>query len=201
MFGYLNQYEDQVYDALRSVSEAAIAEAASALADVYRRRGTLFVLCPPEDGADVDRFVHELGRDIGGGPSGFRLVELFGSPRQIVAWQNDWAYEDIYAEQMRGRIRRGDAVIAVTRRGDTANVVHALQAARALGARTIALVGAAGTAVHDVADITLRVGSEQAGQVQAAQMMLEQMLCAALQRVLAQAAERADRAAGAAPAL
>jgi len=203
MFGFLRQYQDQVYDALRSISEAAIAEATSALVEVHRRRGTIFVLCPPEDSSSVEHFVRELsqgmnpglgGAQVAGGSArspaaGFRLVQVLGSPRQIVAWQNDWAYEDIYAEQIRGRIRRGDVVLAISRRGDTANVVNALQAARALGAVTISLVGGKGSGIREASDITLHAGTEQPEQVEAIQTIVEHMLCVALQRALAEPAE------------
>ncbi len=190
----IDQYQHGVYDALRTVPEARIVEAVGALLDVHRQQGTVFVLCPPEDQAAVDHFTRELAQGIGAGPFGFRLVQLFGSPRDIIAWQNDWAYEDVYAEQMRGVVRRGDVVIAVARRGDSASIRRALEAAKLRAARTIAIVGFAGDSIREVADICLYVHSDRSEHVEDVQMMLEHMLCAALRRALSQTAgEAAER--------
>lgn len=182
----IHQYADEVHDALQNVPEGRIMEGAQALLAVHRRRGTVFVLCPPEESDSVNHFVRELASGIGVGPFAFRLVRLYGSPAQVVAWQNDWAYEDIYAEQMRGVIRRGDAVIAISRRGENLNMVRALQAARRAGATTIAIVGYDGGLMKDVADIVLHVPAHQAEQVEDAEAMLEHVLCITLRRLLGQ---------------
>lgn len=185
MLDSIETYRREVSSALSSVSGARIMEAVQALLAVHRRRGTIFVLCPPEDSEAASHFVRALADGIGAGPFAFRLVQLYGSPGQVVAWQHDWAYEDIYCEQMRGVIRQGDCVVAISRRGDSLSVVRALEAARRAGAATIALVGPGGEPVAQAADIRLDIRAGQAEQVEDVLVMLEHMLCHTLRRLLA----------------
>ena len=184
MSSTIEAYRDEVHQAAATVPASRISEAARALLDVHRRQGTVFVLCPPEDGESVRHFVHGLEQGIGAGPFRFRLVSLYGAPSQVVAWQNDWAYEDVYARQMHGEIRAGDAVIAVSRRGQGLGLVRALQVARRAGAATLAVVGFDGGEVKGLADVCLHVRCSRLEQVDDVQMMLAHMLCAELRRLL-----------------
>jgi len=180
----VEQYRRQLYAALQAVPEAQIMRAAEVLLEAHRRRSAIFVLCPPEDGGTVGHFVHELAGGIGNGPFAFRLVRLYGSPGEIVAWQNDWACEEIYSEQMRGVIRPGDVVTAISHRGQAPGMVRALQAARRSGARTIVLAGPEGSQLEEQADICLRVEAGRAEQVEDVELMLEHMLCVTLRWLL-----------------
>lgn len=184
MVGIIDQYRSQVQQALESVPQARIMEAVAALLEVHRRRGTVFVLCPPEDAGTVEPLVRELAQGAASGPFAFRLVRLYGTPGQVVAWQSEWAYEDVYVEQMRGVIRPGDVVLAVSRQGQSMGMVRALLAARRSGATTIAIVGYDGGMVKDVAAICLHVQSSRPEQIQDAQVMLEHTLSYTLRRLL-----------------
>lgn len=184
MLDSIETYRREVYSALSSVSGARIMEAVQALLAVHRRRGTIFVLCPPEDSEAGSLFVRELAQGIGAGPFAFRLVRLYGAASQVIAWQNDWAYEDIYAEQMRGVIRQGDVVVAVSRQGESPAMVRALQSAARAGATSIAITGFDGGSLSQVAHISLHVEARRAEQVEDVQVMLQHMLCSALRRAI-----------------
>jgi len=187
VFGLISQYRSQVYDAFGTVPKERILEVVDALLRVHRRQGNVFVLCPPEDSADRSPCAYELAQGIGAGPFDFRVVRLYGAPGDIVSWQNDWAYEDIYAEQLRGRVGHGDALIAISRQGRALGMARALHAARRAGATAIAIVGFAGGALKDEADICLHVRSDQADRVEDVQTMLVHTLCVALRRLLSPA--------------
>ncbi len=189
----IDQYRDQVHEAVRAISSELVMEAAHALLEVHRRRGTVFVLCPPEDGEGAAHFVNELEQGIGAGPFQFRLVRLYGTPAGVIAWQNDWAHEDIYAQQMRGQIRAGDAVIALWRRGQSLGLARALQAARRSGAVTLAIVGPDAGAARDLADVCLHVRCSRPEQVEDVQVMLAHMLCLSLRHLLSATAAGGEK--------
>lgn len=185
MSNLIDRYRDEVYEAVRTVPGNRVMEAAHVLLEAHRQQATVFVLCPPEDGEAVGHVVNELKQGIGAGPFQFRLVRLYGAPSEIIAWQNDWPYENTYSEQMRGEIRRGDVVIAVSRRGQSLAMVRALQVAKRSGARTIAIVGFDGGDIKDLADVCLHVRCHRLEQVEDVQMMLAHMLCLSLRQLLA----------------
>lgn len=191
MSALIDRYRDEVYDAARTVPGAQVLEAARALVEAHRRGATVFLLCPPDDGESVGHLAHELQWGIGAGPFRFRLERLFGTPGQVPAWQNDWAYEDIYVAQVHGRVSPGDVLIVISRRGQSLGMVRALEAARHSGATTVAIVGFDGGAIKNLADICLHVRSDRMEQVEDVQMMLAHMLSVTLRQLLGAQADGA----------
>jgi len=185
MSNMIDCYRDQVYDAARTVPGEQVLAAARALAEAHRRGATVFLLCPPDDGETVGHLANELQCGIAAGPCRFHLERLFGTPSQATGWQADWTYEDVYVEQLRGRVSPGDVLLVVSRRGQSLGMVRALEAARRSGATTVVMVGFDGGAIKDLADICLHVQSDRIEQVEDVQMMLAHMLSVALRDLLA----------------
>ncbi len=176
MSSLIDRYLDSVYQAARTVPGARVLEAAQALAEAERRGATVFLLCPPDDGESVGHLANELQCAIASGPFHLRVERLFGTPGQAAGWRADWAYEDIYVEQLRGRVSPGDVLVVISRRGRSLGMVRALEAARRSGATTVVIVGFDGGAIKDLADVCLHVQSDRLEQVEDVQMMLAHML-------------------------
>ena len=176
----IRQYRDQVMAALATVLEDDLVRAVDALLRAHEQGARVLVLCGPDSVEDVSHLAHELEQGIDAGPFGFRLVRLYEALRR----QTSWAYEDLYAEQLRGEIHPGDIVVAISRRGQALGLANALRTARRAGATTIAMVGFDGGAVKEVADICLHVRSDRAEQVEDVQTMLTHLLCVSLRQQL-----------------
>jgi D-sedoheptulose 7-phosphate isomerase len=73
--------------------------------------------------------------------------------------------------------RRGDVVIGLSTSGDSLNVVHALEAAGQAGMTTVALTGARGGKVAGLAEICIRIPSDNTGRVQEACLHLGHIIC------------------------
>lgn len=183
--GAIAGYREQVHQALHTVPEARILEAARALQEVHERGGRVFVLAAPSDELTGRHLSEELARGVAAGVFGFSPVALQSTPGQVAAWQGDWVYEDLFVEQMRGHVARGDVVVALSRRGQELGLVRALGAARRAGARTIALVGLDGGMLAGAADICLHVRSSSLDQVEDVHTVLIHALCQGLRTLLA----------------
>lgn len=57
---------------------------------------------------------------------------------------NDYAYEQVFAKQVRALGRPEDVLLALSTSGNSGNVIAAVQAARQLGLRVVALTGNGG---------------------------------------------------------
>ncbi len=97
------------------------------------------------------------------------------------AYANDVDPAMIYAQQVWGLARPGDVVIGLSTSGNAANVVNALTVARAVGARTIAMTGAGGGRLGELADITIRVPETETYRVQELHLPVYHALCAAVE--------------------
>jgi D-sedoheptulose 7-phosphate isomerase len=95
---------------------------------------------------------------------------------------NDFGFETLFERQVEALVAGGDVVVGLTTSGRSENVIRGLSAARARGAITIALTGAAGL-VDGVADHVVSVPSTVTAHVQELHLMLIHVWCAALEEL------------------
>jgi D-sedoheptulose 7-phosphate isomerase len=96
---------------------------------------------------------------------------------------NDFGYSALFERQMEAFAQPGDVAIGLTTSGKSENVVRALAVARARGATTIALTGAAGLSGGD-ADHVIAVPSADTAHVQEVHLMLLHVWCIAIDAAL-----------------
>jgi D-sedoheptulose 7-phosphate isomerase len=102
---------------------------------------------------------------------GRRAIDLTEDTAILTAIANDIGTEAIFARQVIAYGRRGDALLALSTSGNSANVIAALAEARRRGLRTIALVGYDGgrVAAERLADHVVVTRSQHIPRIQEAQ--------------------------------
>ena len=104
---------------------------------------------------------------------GLAAIALTTDGALLTATANDRGFESIFARQVEALGRPGDILLALTTSGSSANILRALEAARAQGLDTILLTGAAGGAAFALAHLGVRVPSSDTQQIQEAHLALE----------------------------
>lgn len=112
---------------------------------------------------------------------GLPCVSLSANPSIITAVANDLGAELIFAQQVLGLGRPGDALIAISTSGNAPNVVCAVAAARAVGLTTVALTGKTGGRLAEVAEIAVRVPADDTPTIQEMHVCLYHALCQAIE--------------------
>jgi D-sedoheptulose 7-phosphate isomerase len=120
-------------------------------------------------------------------------VALAETTAAMTAIGNDYGYLEVFARQVRALGRPGDVAIGLSTSGTSGNVVHGLATARELGLVTVAFTGASGGKLLDVAELCVRVPSEDTPRVQELCMLLGHTLCEIVERELV-ATRRAETA-------
>ena len=196
------------YPALEAC-RADVGAAFDILADAYRSGGK--VLCCGNGGSasDCEHIVGELlkkfkrhrdipaglkGRLAATGPDGALLAErlegslpaisLVSQSGILTAFANDVGWDEAFAQQLLGLARPGDVLIALSTSGNSRNCVLAATLARALGVRTVALVGEAGGRLGELSDVAVRVPAHETYQVQEFHLPVYHALCAMLEEEL-----------------
>ncbi len=100
----------------------------------------------------------------------------------MTAIANDYAYDDVFARQVRALGRAGDVAVGLTTSGNSANVVNALVAAKERGLVTVALTGQAGGKVAGLASYCIRVPTDDTPRVQEACLHLGHTICEIVER-------------------
>ncbi|MDQ2102103.1 D-sedoheptulose 7-phosphate isomerase [Azospirillum isscasi] len=104
-------------------------------------------------------------------------VALTVDTSALTAIANDYSYDEVFTRQVRGLGRAGDVLVGISTSGNSRNVVAALEAARALGMRTVGLTGAAGGRMKELCDVCLCVPSTDTPRIQEMHIAAGHMLC------------------------
>ena len=106
----------------------------------------------------------------------FPAVVLSSDPGTVTCIANDFGYDALFERQAQALAEAGDVAVGFTTSGRSENVRRGLDAARAKGAVTVAVVGGAGL-VGGTADHVLAVPSDSTAHVQEVHLMLLHVWC------------------------
>ena len=172
--------------------------AADALAPQVARGAELMAECLLGDGkilacgnggsaCDAQHFAAEMvGRFERERPE-LPAISLATDTSILTAIANDYAYEQIFAKQVRALGTKGDLLLAISTSGNSANVIAAIDAARDREMRIVALTGKGGGrigAMLTALDVELRVPHERTARIQECHLLMIHCLCDAIDNTL-----------------
>jgi D-sedoheptulose 7-phosphate isomerase len=99
----------------------------------------------------------------------------------LTAAANDFGFEFVFARQVEAHGAPGDVLLAISTSGTSPNVVRAVEVAKQRGIVTIGLTGEGGGRLAEHADHSIRVPSNHTPRIQEAHLVIEHMLCEALE--------------------
>jgi D-sedoheptulose 7-phosphate isomerase len=108
---------------------------------------------------------------------GLAAISLPDATATMTAIGNDYSYDEVFVRQIVAVGRPGDVVIGLSTSGNSLNVVRALEAASLARMTTVAMTGERGGKLSHLAEICIRVPSNNTGRVQEACMHLGHIIC------------------------
>lgn len=115
---------------------------------------------------------------------GLAAISLPDATAAMTAIGNDYSYDEVFARQVLGVGRPGDVVVGLTTSGNSLNVVRALDVAAQAGMTTVSLTGAGGGKAAALAQIPIRVPSDDTALIQEACMHLGHTICEMVEAAL-----------------
>jgi D-sedoheptulose 7-phosphate isomerase len=158
------------------------AEVASRIIMSLRDGGKVLFFGNGGSAMDAGHLAAELAGRFYRDRPGLAGVSLADGTASLTAIANDYSYADVFARQVRALGRRGDVAIGLTTSGNSENVVNALIAAREAGLLAVALTGSSGGKVAGLADMCLRVPTDDTPRVQEACLHLGHTICEIVER-------------------
>jgi len=177
----IQAYLRQSADLKRVVAEDcadSILAAANLIADTFRA-GKKILLCG-NGGSAADcqhmaaEFVGVLNKDFR--RAGLPAIALTTDTSFMTAYANDFGFDGVFEHQVETLGNPGDVLIAISTSGNSANVVRAVEAARARGLQTITLTGRGGS-VTALANVSVAVPSNDTQHIQEAHLAIEHLIC------------------------
>jgi len=112
-------------------------------------------------------------------------LSLCANDSAITAIANDFGFEHVFVRQLEALGNRGDAAVAISTSGRSANVLAGVSAARDLGLATIGLTGANGAELAAAVDVCLSVPATNTARIQEGHILVAHVLCELVERQLA----------------
>lgn len=157
-----------------------IAQAAEHLAERLRQGHKILVCGNGGSAADAQHFAAELVNRFEIERPGLAAIALTTDSSALTSIANDYAFEQIFARQIRALGRPGDVLLAISTSGNSPNVLTAMVAARELGLSTVALTGRDGGRMAGclgAEDIELRVAATATARIQEVHILIIHCLC------------------------
>jgi D-sedoheptulose 7-phosphate isomerase len=137
--------------------------------------------------ADAQHFAAELVGRFERERPGLQAISLTTDTSLLTAVANDYAFEQIFAKQVRALGRRGDVLLAISTSGNSPNVIEAIAAAHEHEMRIVALTGKGGGRIGELlneGDVHLCVPHTRTARIQEVHLTTLHCLCDAIDQTL-----------------
>ena len=166
---------------LAEVSAAAlpdeIAAAALLVRGVLADGGTLFFCGNGGSAADAQHIATEYVVRYMRNRRALPAVALTTDTSLLTAAGNDLGFEQVFSRQVEALVRSGDLLVIHSTSGNSPNVVRAAEAARAKGAKVLALTARDGGALRALADVAIVVPTDRTDRAQELHLTIEHVIC------------------------
>ncbi|MBK1699021.1 D-sedoheptulose-7-phosphate isomerase [Rhodovibrio salinarum] len=174
------------YARLAEMSET-VAEVAGFVIERLRRGGTLMLCGNGGSAADAQHIAAELVGRFQAERQPMRAVALGQNISTATAVTNDYAFDEVFARELRAFAGPDDVLIGITTSGSSPNVIKALESARALGAGTIGLTGRREGALPALCDHVIQAPADETARVQELHIGIGHALCQLIEAELGRA--------------
>jgi D-sedoheptulose 7-phosphate isomerase len=95
----------------------------------------------------------------------------------VTAVANDYSFEDIFSRQVKGNLKSGDILFALSTSGNSKNIIKAFEAAKNKNIFTIAIIGEAKTELNKLANLIINIPSSDTPRIQEVSMLIGHIIC------------------------
>jgi len=160
-----------------------VARGGALLAESLKSGGKALACGNGGSAADAQHFAAELVNRFEAERPPLAGIALTTDSSTLTSIANDYAYEQVFAKQVRAIGRRGDVLLAISTSGNSANVIQAMHVAHELGVRVIGLTGNGGGKMSPLLtaeDVHICVPHKNTARIQEVHLLVLHCLCDAI---------------------
>lgn len=167
----------QVVERAGEALAGTIDACADMLADALRCGQKVLVMGNGGSAADAQHLAAELVGRFMLERRALPAIALTTDSSILTAVGNDYGFDRVFSRQVEALAVPGDVVVGISTSGNSPNVLSGLQAARALGCRTVGLLGKDGGCIAPLVDINLTVPAMETPRIQEVHAIIVHILC------------------------
>ena len=183
-----------VKEALLAPETVALVEkVAEIITKAFKRGRKLLLFGNGGSAGDAQHLAAELVGKYYLDRSPLPAIALTVNTSTLTAIGNDYAFDQVFARQVRAFGEAGDIAVGISTSGNSENVVKALEVAKENRLTTVAFTGRDGGKVKDIADYCICISSDNTPRIQEAHIFVGHILCEIVERRLFGSNERKEK--------
>jgi len=160
-----------------------LAAAAQALADAFGKGGKAIIAGNGGSACDAMHFAEEFTGRFRRDRRALPVISCT-DPAHITCVGNDYGFDDIFSRTVEAFAVPGDIFIAISTSGNSPNIIKAVAAAKAKGAKVVTLLGKGGGKLKGAGDYEFIVDAKLSDKVQEVHMAVLHILIEAVENLM-----------------
>jgi len=157
----ISNYIEQEIQILNKLDYSAVNEVINILEMARERESTVYICGNGGSAATASHFVCDFNKGISvEKEKKYNFICLNDNTPTILAIANDCGYEEIFVQQLRGKIKKGDILFCISGSGNSRNIIKAAEYAKSLGVVVIGATGYDGGLLYKLSDYHLHAPIE-----------------------------------------
>jgi D-sedoheptulose 7-phosphate isomerase len=190
----IDSFLEGIKTACDNIPREAIEAAVDAIFNAWKNRKTVFVIGNGGSASTATHLACDLAKNVTGDRPGLKAMALGDNIPLVSALTNDNGFENIYTEQLKAWLEKGDVLVALSVHGGSGrdkasawsqNLIMAITFGKSRGAITIGITGFDGGVMKGLVDIWINTPSNETFQVEPLHVIVHHLICEALSRRIA----------------
>jgi len=201
---FIDLYLQELHSIITRISRNDIDKVTELLHEAWRGGKQVFLAGNGGSAATASHFASDLAKFTSvKGKRRFRAVALTDNVPLVSALTNDLGWENVYVEQLRNLMDKGDVFVVISVHGGSGadkagpwsqNLLKAAKFVKDNGGRVIGLAGFDGGVLKEAADACIVVPINSTPQVEGFHLVLTHLICARLRQLIAEGTVKAYKA-------
>jgi D-sedoheptulose 7-phosphate isomerase len=176
------QFNDSAQTKLAAMEalSAPIAQAVETMVQCLLANGKIMACGNGGSAADAQHFAAELLNRFERERPPLAALALTTDTSTLTSIANDYAYDQVFAKQVRALGQPGDVLLAISTSGNSPNVIEAIRAAHERETRVVALIGKDGGRMAGLlreSDVQICVPATRTARIQEVHLLTLHCLC------------------------
>ena len=183
---FAGAYLDYLCQVLQKIDTRMIGKFVNTLLDARERDANIYFIGNGGSAATASHFANDIAIGTNSYAKPFRAVSLTDNHAIITALGNDFGYDEIFVRQLQVLARAGDVVIAISASGNSPNLIKAIEYAKTVSIKTVAITGFDGGKLKLISDegVHIPTDNKDYGPAEDTHMILDHLIGAYLSRLV-----------------
>lgn len=183
---FAQQYGNYLGEILSKLDYNEIGKMITAILEARENGSKIFFIGNGGSAATASHFANDISIGTRVSSKPFKAIALTDNVAILTAIGNDDGYEFVFTKQLQNFAKPKDILVAISASGNSPNVIHAVNYARANGLKIIGLTGFDGGKLRELSDIRIHVNTRKGeyGPVEDVHMFVDHLIGSYFNRVV-----------------